>query len=115
MARNYGKTKTIVLREDNIMVPDRMPDAHRIWLAALLEACLDAGLGFYVGQWRRSGQVKLRLYAGDTLLETYLDAQDDPSKVILQTVEAGMDKAYLESVAKLATRRLAGSGGEGRK
>lgn len=85
MARYNQQTKTRSLREDTVKTPDAMPSAHRVCLVALVDACVHAGVGLYVGPWTKSGRVKLKFYTGDEVLESFLDSVDNPETWLADT------------------------------
>jgi len=108
MAQNRKTARTISLREDSVVVPERMPDLHRIWFGALTELCADEGSPMYFGKWTNAGRISFRIYADDAQLEGFLLASDDPAKVITAVADRVFGPAKAEALARLAVRRLAG-------
>jgi hypothetical protein len=107
MARKQSYSKARSLRDDSEQVPTSMPPVHRIWLGVLLDMCLHAGIGFYVGKWGASGKVTVRVYDGDDSAETFLQTRDNPAEWFVLTAKHFFSAALIEQGHAIGAERAA--------
>lgn len=108
MARKQYQSKARMLRSDSEQVPANMPTLHRVWCGVVLDVCLHAGIGFYVGRWGVSGKITVRFYVDDDAVETFLSVRDNPAEWAADTLKAIVSEALAAEALKRGLA-LAGS------
>lgn len=107
MARKQYRSTARSLRDDSEQVPATMPTLHRLWVGVLLDLCMHAGYGVYLGKWGVSGKVTVRFYVEDDASETFLKATDNPAEWFATTAKHFFSAGLIEEAMRVGAARIA--------